>query len=101
MRKLLSTGMFVKQSCILVSKLTKKDNVSTVYCSPKLHKKPYKACFIANSSSCMTTELSKMLASCLTAVKNKLLSTAKRYMKDLVRIYFGLLRTYATKYFPY
>ena len=36
---------------------------------PQLHKKPYKARFIANSSSCTTTELSKLLTSCLTAVK--------------------------------
>ena len=34
----------------------------------KLHKTPYKARFIANSSSCTTTELSKLLTSCLTAV---------------------------------
>ena len=37
-------------------------------------------------------ELSKLLTSLLTAVKNMLLNTAKRYMKDLVRIYFGLLQ---------
>ena len=37
---------------------------------PKLHKRPYKARFIANSSSCTTTELSKLLTSCLTTVKN-------------------------------
>ena len=37
---------------------------------PKLHKRPYKARFIANSSSCTTNELSKLLTSCLTAVKN-------------------------------
>ena len=30
---------------------------------PKLHKKPYKARFIANSSSCTTIELSKLLTS--------------------------------------
>ena len=40
------------------------------YWLPKLHKTPYKARFIANSSSCTTTELSKLLTSCLTAVKN-------------------------------
>ena len=38
---------------------------------PKLHKRPYKARFIANSSSCTTTELSKLLTSCLTAIKAK------------------------------
>ena len=34
------------------------------------HKRPYKARFIANSSSCTTTELSKLLTSCLTAIKS-------------------------------
>ena len=33
-------------------------------------KRPYKARFIANSSSCTTTVLYKLLTSCLTAVKN-------------------------------
>ena len=45
------------------------ENVPTLYWSPKLHKKTYKAIFIANSSSFTTTELSKLLTSCLTAVK--------------------------------
>ena len=40
---------------------------------PKLHKRPYKARFIANSSSCTTTELSKLLTSCLTAIKAKVI----------------------------
>ena len=44
------------------------DKVPTLYWLPKLHKKPYKARFIAYSSSCMT-KLSKLLTSCLTAVK--------------------------------
>ena len=43
----------------------------TMYWLPKLHKRPYKARFIANSSSCTTTELlSKFLTSCLTAIKS-------------------------------
>ena len=42
----------------------------TMYWLPKLHKRPYKARFIANSSSCTTTELSKLLTSCLIAVKH-------------------------------
>ena len=41
-----------------------------MYWLPKLHKRPYKAQSIENSSSCTTTELSKLLTSCLTAVKN-------------------------------
>ena len=44
------------------------DRLPTMYWLPKLHKTPYKARFIANSSSCTTTELSKLLTSCLTAV---------------------------------
>ena len=69
----------------------KQDKVPTLYCLPKL-KKTYKARFIANSSSCTTTELSKLLTSCLTAVKNMLSSIVKRYMRDLEKAYFGLLK---------
>ena len=54
--------------------------------------KSYKARFTANSSSCATTELSKVLTLCLTAVKNMFSSTVKRYMKDQVKTYFGLLK---------
>ena len=68
------------------------DKVPTLYWLPKLHKKPYKARFIANSSSCTTTELSKLLTSCLTAVKNMLSNIVKRYMRDLVKTYFGRLK---------
>ena len=41
-----------------------------LYWLPKFHKQPYKSRFIANSSSCTTTELSVLLTSCLTAIKN-------------------------------
>ena len=46
------------------------NRLPTMYWLPKLHKRPYKARFIANSSSCTTTELSKLLTSCLTAIKS-------------------------------
>ena len=49
------------------------DKLPTMYWLPKLHKRPYKARFIANSSSCTTTELSKLLTSCLTAIKAKVI----------------------------
>ena len=61
------------------------DKVLTLYRLPKLHKNPYKARSIANSSSCMTTELSKLLISCLTAVKNMLSNIVKGYMRDPVK----------------
>ena len=44
-----------------------------MYWLPKLHRRPYKARFIANSSSCTTTEISKLLTSCLTATKAKVI----------------------------
>ena len=47
----------------------KQDRLPTLYWLPKLHKRSYKARFIANSSSCTTTVLSKLLTSCLSAVK--------------------------------
>ena len=48
----------------------RQDRLPMMYWLPKLHKRPYKARFIANTSSCTTTELSKLLTSCLTAVKS-------------------------------
>ena len=52
-----------------VSIKEKQDRLPTLYWLPKLPKRPYKARLIANSSSCTTTVLSKLLTSCLTAVK--------------------------------
>ena len=37
----------------------RQDKLPTMHWLPKLHKRPYKARIIANSSSCTTTELSK------------------------------------------
>ena len=45
------------------------DKLPTMYWLPKLHKRPCKARFIANSSACTTTELSKSLTSCHAAIK--------------------------------
>ena len=41
-----------------------------LYWLPKLNKRPNKSCFNANSSACTNTELSLLLTSCLTAIKN-------------------------------
>ena len=35
-------------------------NLPTMYWLPKLHKRPYRVRFIAKSSSCTSTELSKL-----------------------------------------
>ena len=48
-----------------------------MYWIPELHKKPYKARFIAGSSSCTTTRLSKLITSCLKLVKSHCISYCK------------------------
>ena len=58
----------------------------TFYWLPKLHKQPYKARFIANSSSCTTTELSQLLTSCLTTIKNHVIKYCE---KGTVKCFFG------------
>ena len=64
----------------------------TLYWLPKLHKRPYKSRFIANSSACTTTELSILLTSCLTAIKTMSLNIAQHFMKEMVKNYFELLK---------
>ena len=59
----------------------------TLYWLPKLHKRPYKSRFIANSSSCTPTELSILLTSCPMSI-----NIAQQFMKGMVKIYFGLLK---------
>ena len=54
------------------------ERLPTFYWLPKLHKKPYKARFIANSSSCRTTKLSKLLTSCLTTIKNHVIKYCEK-----------------------
>ena len=59
-----------------------------LYWLPKLHKRPYKSRFIANSSACTTTEMSILLTSCLTAIKNHVIkyctTVYERNGKDLI-----------------
>ena len=56
----------------------RQDRLPKMYWLPKLHKRPFKARFIANSSSCSTTDLSKLLTSCLTAVKNHVMKYCEK-----------------------
>ena len=70
----------------------RQDRLPTMYWLPKLHKTPYKARFIANSSSCTTTELSKLLTSCLTAVKNHAIRYCEKVYERSGKICFGLLK---------
>ena len=64
----------------------------TLYWLPKLHKRPYKSHFIANSSACTTTELSILLTFVSLQLKTMSLNIAQQFMKEMVKIYFGLLK---------
>ena len=58
---------------------------------PKLHKRPYKARFIANSSSCTTTSLSKILTSCLTAIKTHWIKYCeKTYEREGINYFWSI-----------
>ena len=65
-----------------------------MYWLPKLHKRPYKARFIANSSSCTSTELSKLLTSCLTAIKSHVIRWCRGFRATSLFTYdFSTLHT--------
>ena len=62
---------------------TKRHSIGYLNCTKKTHN----ARFIANSSSCTTTELSKLLTSCHTTIKNTLLTVVKKSMKGPVKFF--------------
>ena len=53
------------------------EKLPQMYWIPEFHKKPYKARFIAGSSSCATTRLSRLITSCLELVKSHCISYCK------------------------
>ena len=64
----------------------------TLYWLRKLHKRPYKSRFIANSSECTTTELSILLTSCFTAINNHVIKYCTTVYERNGKNYFGLLK---------
>ena len=64
----------------------------TLYLLHKLHKRPYKSRLIANSSACTDTELSFLLTSCLTAIKNHVIKYCTTVCERNGKNYFGLLK---------
>ena len=85
-------GMVVIQPYISVSKL-KEPKTNFLRCTGYLNStKPYKARFITNSSFCTTTELSKLLTSCLTAVKKHVIKNCETVYERSGKTYFGLLK---------
>ena len=85
-------GMVVIQPYILVSKL-KKTKTKFLRCTGYLNSiKHYKARFIANSSSCATTELSKLLTSSLTAVNKHLIKYFEKVYERSGKTLFWSIR---------
>ena len=91
-RSIVNTNSIDITAKFAVSIKEKQDRLPTLYWSPKLHKRSYKAGFIGNSSSCTTTFLSKLLTSCLTAVKNIGLNTMILFTKGTELTIFGQLK---------
>ena len=52
-----------------------------------------KSSFIANSISCTTTKLSISLTSCLSAMTTHVLNYCETYLREMVKIHFGLLKS--------
>ena len=77
-KSVINNHIFHNATRFAVSVNEDQDRLPTFYWLPKLHKKPYKARFIANSSSCTTTELSKLLTSCLTTIKNHVIKYCEK-----------------------
>ena len=88
-KSVINNHIFHNATRFAVSVNEDRERLPTFYWLPKLHRKTYKARFIANSSSCTTTELSKLLTFCLTTIKNALLNIMKKSMKGPVKICFG------------
>ena len=66
------------------------DKNPTLYWLLKLHKKHIKQDLLLILVLVRQQNFSKLLTSCLTAVKNILSTTIEMYMRDPVKIYFGL-----------
>ena len=56
----------------------------------KLHKRPYKSLFIANSSSCAITELFIILTSCLTAIINHVVNCETVYERNGKNLFWSI-----------
>ena len=84
-------GKVVIQPYILVSKL-KKIKTKFLRCTGYLNSiKPYKARFIAYSSSCTTTELSKLLTLCLTAVRKHVIKYCEKvYERSRKKLFWSI-----------
>ena len=77
-KSVINNHIFHNATRFAVSSNEDQERLPSFYWPSKLHKKPYKARFIANSSSCTTTKLSKLLTSCLTANKKHVIKYCEK-----------------------
>ena len=83
------TIFFYNATRFAVSVNEDQERLPTFYWLPKLHKQPYKARFIASSSSCTTTELSKLLTFCLTTIKKHVIKYCEKVYERSGKNLFG------------
>ena len=88
-KSVINNNIFHNAARFAVSVNEDQERLSTFYWLPKLHKKTYKARFIANFSSCTTTELSKLLTSCLTTIKNHVIKYCEKVYERSGKNLFG------------
>ena len=90
-KSVINNHIFHNATRFAVSVNEDQERLPTFYWLPKLHKKPYKARFIANYSSCTTTELSKLLTSCLTTIKNHVIKYCEKvYEKSGKNLFWSI-----------
>ena len=87
---LLSFGNIDVALRLSVNVKEQQDKLPTMYRFPELNKRPYTARFIANSSACTTTELSKLLTSCLTAIKIHVISSVGRCKNGQEKLFWSI-----------
>ena len=93
-KSVINNHIFHNATRFAVSVNEDQERLPTFYWLPKLHKKPYKARFIANSSSCTTTELSKLLTSCLTTIKNHVIKYCEKvYERSGKNLFWSIKNT--------
>ena len=88
-KRVINHHMFQNATRFGVSVDEDQERLPTFYWLPKLHKQTYKSQFIANSSSCTTTRLSKLLTSCLTTIKNHVIKYCEKVYERSGKIFFG------------
>ena len=87
-RSVINNHTFHNTTSFVVCVNEDQEKLPTFYWQHKLHKQPYKAQFIANSSSCTTSELFKLLTSCLT-IKYQVIKYCKKSMQGPVKLSFS------------